>query len=459
MATAPQKAQVEEASLDDLDNMLGDNEELQVAKPKRISQGVIEKSMETLGKEVVNPRTGKSERKSQTRLTENDFNQLDSDVDHFMEDILKAELHSDGMNSMIETIENLGNDTIRGNSRATNRLLEIPLRQVKGDGSEATNDILGRLNELRSLAIKLDPKASKNSLSNNRILGFKLPFQIGKKADDALQNFRNSKDQLDDIRKGLLAGRDGLQEDIATLDTERAQHFARMSELEQWSYMASELYRRLSEKVEEIDATDPLRAKAIKQEILFPLNQKRLDFVQDTVVAMNTYMGYQTIITNNKQLIRGVNRAINTTMNALTSAVIINQALDRQAEILQGVQELSATTSYIMEQGAERMKIQAQEIAKGAASSTLEIDSLKRTTEALVETVEKVQNFRAESLGAMDESLKVLQDLVVKGKEGMDVVARKRIGNIVGEVHQEMREDATEENKTDGGKRRVSLRK
>lgn len=457
MATAPQKVQVEEANMDDLDNMLGDGEELQVAKPKRFSKEIVEKSLETLGQERVNPKTGRTERKSQTRLTENDFNQLDQDVDAFLKDILNADLHSDNMNSMIDTIENLGNDTIRGNNRATNRLLEIPLRQAKNDGSESTNDVLGRLNELRSLAIKLDPKASKNSLSNNRFLGFKLPFQVGKKADDVLQNFRNSKDQLDDIRKGLLAGRDGLQEDNATLDTERAQHFARMSELEQWSYLAAELYRRLSEKVVEIEVDDPLRAKAIKQEVLFPLNQKRLDFVQDTVVAMNTYMGYQTIITNNKQLIRGVNRAIHTTMNALTSAIIINQALDRQSEILQGVQELSATTSYIMEQGAERMKIQAQEIAKSASSSTLEIESLQRTTEALVETVEKVQNFRAESLGAMDESLKVLQELVVKGKEGMDVVSRKRVGNIVGEVKEEMRADAEGKNTADNGSRRVRL--
>lgn len=456
MATAPQK--IEQANENDLADMFGDDEPLVAAKPKVISEEVVKSSMDTLGKEAVNPKTGKTQRKSNTKLTDNDFSQLDEDVDAFMEDILSAELHSDGMNKMVDTIENLGNDTVRANSRATNRLLEMPLREAKNNGSGATNDILGKLSELRNLAIKLDPK-SQNTYKNNTILGFKIPFGAGKKVDDVLQNFRNSKDQLDDIRKSLLNGRDGLQEDIATLDTERAQHYARMSELEQWSYLAAELYRRLTEKVVEIEGTDPLRAKAIKDEILFPLNQKRMDFVQDTVVAMNTYMGYQTIITNNKQLIRGVNRAINTTMGALTSSIIISQALDNQQEILNGIQALSATTSQIMEAGAVRMEIQAQEIAKSASNSTLEIEALQRTTEALVRTVEGVQNFRADSLKSMDSSIEVLRGLVAKGKEGLDVVARKRVGNLMEEVHQEMKEEASGENLTEGGKRRMKLKR
>ncbi len=184
-----------------------------------------------------------------------------------------------------------------------------------------------------------------------------------------------------------------------------------------------------------------------------------MDFVQDTVVAMNSYMGYQTIITNNKQLIRGVNRAINTTMGALTSSIIISQALDNQQEILNGIQALSATTSQIMEAGAVRMEIQAQEIAKSASNSTLEIEALQRTTEALVRTVEGVQNFRADSLKSMDSSIEVLRGLVAKGKEGLDVVARKRVGNLMEEVHQEMKEEASGENLTEGGKRRMKLKR
>ena len=456
MATVQKKIEV--ANVDDLENMLGDSEPLQVAKSKLITEDLVKNSIENLGKPVVNPQTGATHRKSNTKLTEKDFSELDRDVDMFLEEIMSKNLHSEGLDNMISTIENLGNDTVRANSRATNRLLEIPLHQAKADASDPTNSVLSKLSELRTLAIKLDPK-SKNTFKNNKLWGFKLPFKVGNKVDDVVQNFRNSKDQLDDIRKGLLNGRDGLQEDNATLDTERSQHYARMNELEQFTYLTAELYRRLTIKVAEIETVDELRAKAIKQEVLFVLSQKQLDFVQDTIVAMNTYMGYQTLVTNNKQLIRAVNRAIHTTMNALTSSIVMSQALDRQTQILEAVQNLSSTTSQIMEDGAQRMEIQAQEIAKSASSSTLEIESLQRTTEALVRTVEGVQNFKSEALASMDENLAVLRGLVAKGKQGMDVVAREKVGNIYEEVINEMKEEKSGSNLNDSGNRRMKLKR
>lgn len=448
MAAKPQKQTapvVEEVSWDDA---MGDEAPLKVAPVRTVSAQTVENHIENL----VHAKEGGVERKSRTGLKDEDFNEMDKDVDLVVSDIMKADLHSQRLKDIVASIETMGQDVARRNAAAHKRLLDRPLRYLKGEASDPTLKVLEQLDSLRGMAIKLNPKESQG-YKNNRFLGFSLPFNLGKKADNVMQNFRNSQDQLNDISENLRAGREELEADNIAMEDERTEQFARLSEHEQNAYIAASLYEKLKKRVETIRTTEPLRASAIEHELMYPLGQKRLDFLQDMTVAMNSYMSYQTIIMNNRELIRGVNRALSTTMQALTDAVIQSQMLDRQERTQASLQALNQTASDIILANAHRNEIQGLAIAKASSQATLDVKALSETMESIVRTVEGIQNHRKASLEVMEQNAEMLQSLVQRGKEGMDTIARARAGNIMEEVSAA----AEKPEKTSNGTTRVKI--
>lgn len=448
MAAKPQKQTapvVEEVSWDDA---MGDEAPLKVTPVRTVSAQTIENHIENL----VHAKEDGVERKSRTGLKDEDFNEMDKDVDLVVSDIMKADLHSQRLKDIVASIETMGQDVARRNAAAHKRLLDRPLRYLKGEASDPTLKVLEQLDSLRGMAIKLNPKESQG-YKNNRFLGFSLPFNLGKKADNVMQNFRNSQDQLNDISENLRAGREELEADNIAMEDERTEQFARLSEHEQNAYIAASLYVKLKKRVETIRTTEPLRASAIEHELMYPLGQKRLDFLQDMAVAMNSYMSYQTIIMNNRELIRGVNRALSTTMQALTDAVIQSQMLDRQERTQASLQALNQTASDIILANAHRNEIQGLAIAKASSQATLDVKALSETMESIVRTVEGIQNHRKASLEVMEQNAEMLQSLVQRGKEGMDTIARARAGNIMEEVSAA----AEKPEKTSNGTTRVKI--
>lgn len=443
----PAAPAIEEA---DMDSFMGNEAPLKVTPARMLPQEKIKEHVERLASEET------TVRKTNTGLKEEDFQAMDKDVNGLVDDIMKADINSQRLKEIVASIETMGNDVARRNAAAHKRLLEKPLRHLKGESSDPTLQVLEQLNNLRTMAIKLNPKEAQ-SFKNNKLFGFNIPFNLGRKADDVVQNFRNSEDQLNDISNNLRAGRDELEADNIAMEDERSQQYARLSEHEQNAYLAEVLYKRLAKRVESIRDTDPLRASAIETELMYPLGQKRLDFLQDMTVAMNSYMSYQTIIQNNRELIRGVNRAITTTMQALSDAVIQSQLLDRQGRILEGLQALNQTASDIIEANAKRNEEQGIAIARGAAKSTLDIEALSRTMESIVRTVEGVQKYRAESLVVMEQGAEMLKGLVNRGKEGLDIIAQGRAGNIMSEVSKEAEDESNGKNVNSNGTKRVKI--
>ena len=67
---------------------------------------------------------------------------------------------------------------------------------------------------------------------------------------------------------------------------------------------------------------DPMY-KFVSEELLFPLRQRIQDLQQQLLVNQQGFLTIEMIIRNNKELIRGVNRALNTTVSALQVAVTL----------------------------------------------------------------------------------------------------------------------------------------
>ncbi|CAM3994217.1 hypothetical protein VRRI112168_09685 [Vreelandella rituensis] len=107
--------------------------------------------------------------------------------------------------------------------------------------------------------------------------------------------------------------------------------------------------RRLQDAIAARDADDP-RRRFLEEELLFPLRQRIVDLQQQLAVSQQGVLALEVIICNNRELMRGVDRAINVTVSALTVAVTVAMAMAmaNQRLVLDRVEALNTTTSQMI---------------------------------------------------------------------------------------------------------------
>ena len=110
----------------------------------------------------------------------------------------------------------------------------------------------------------------------------------------------------------------------------------------------------------QIEATDPEKAKALRDDVLFYVRQKHQDLLTQLAVSIQGYLAIDLVRKNNIELIKGVDRATTTTIAALRTAVIVAQALANQKLVLDQITALNTTTSKLIESTSELLATQTR---------------------------------------------------------------------------------------------------
>ena len=163
--------------------------------------------------------------------------------------------------------------------------------------------------ELRRTIEDLDPKEA----TGQAVLGM-VPF--GDKVTDYFRKYRHQS-HLDGILHALRDGQDELGKDNAALNLEKQYLWDAMARLNQYVYVAERLDARLAAGISELEATDPDKAKALRDDVLFYVRQKHQDLLTQLAVSIQNYLAIDIVIKNNIELIKGVDRASTTTVSAL----------------------------------------------------------------------------------------------------------------------------------------------
>ena len=137
--------------------------------------------------------------------------------------------------------------------------------------------------------------------------------------------------------------------DNAAIDTERAGLWKTMHKLEQMIHISKSLDKQLEDKANELDATEPAKAKAIRETALFYTRQRTTDLLTQMAVTVQGYLALDLVKKNNVELVKGVDRASTTTVSALRTAVTVAQAMTNQKLVLEQISALNTTTAGMID--------------------------------------------------------------------------------------------------------------
>ena len=186
-----------------------------------------------------------------------------------------------------------------------------------------------------------------------------LPFGAGDRVRDYFDKYRSSQTHLNKIIESLYSGQDELRRDNAAIVGEQQRLWEVNGRLRQYIYMGQQLDAKLVERIATVEATDPERATALKQDLLFYVRQKVQDLTTQLAVGVQGYLALDLVRKNNLELIKGVDRATTTTVSALRTAVIVAQALADQKLVLDQITALNTTTENLIVSTSQMLRDQS----------------------------------------------------------------------------------------------------
>ena len=254
--------------------------------------------------------------------------QLDSKVDSFLSALMTAQTRSPEFAKQAADVRAMGDADIRRAAETSNRLLQTPVRALKEGGVAEGSKVGNTLLELRRTVEGLDPS---RATGTRKFLGV-IPF--GDKIVDYFRRYESAQGHLNGILHALRNGQDELTKDNVALNLEKQNLWGTMGRLNAYIYVAERLDARLAATISQLEISDPERAKALSQDVLFYVRQKHQDLLTQLAVSIQSYLAIDIIIKNNIELIKGVDRASTTTISALRTAVIVAQALGNQKLVL-----------------------------------------------------------------------------------------------------------------------------
>ena len=341
-------------------------------------------------------------------VSEEKKSKLDEKVETFIADLVAQDANSPEFGKKVDQLTNMGRKEIMAAAGQSNRFLDRPVRAMDKDEGVGAN-----LAELRRVVEDLDPGKRGKLYGPRKILGI-IPF--GNKLTNYFRSYQSAQTHIQSILGNLASGKDELLMDNAAIDVERAKLWEAMGNLEQMIHISRTLDERLEEKAIELDATDPAKAKAIRESALFYVRQRTQDLLTQMAVSAQGYLALDLVKKNNVELVKGVDRASTTTVGALRTAVTVAEAMTNQRLVLGQITALNETTAGIIDSTGKLLRENTAKIHEQAASSTIPMETLQRAFQNIYDTMDAVDTFKVKALASMKQTVDVLSDEVEKSK-------------------------------------------
>ena len=321
--------------------------------------------------------------------------------------------------NILKPLDNFG---LKEMERSTQRNHLLSTRFVDlSKGSSESENIGDKLSELNMQMKDLDP--SKVDFTKKGVFGdifnpVRKYFSRYQKAEVAIAEIIDSLDHSSQI----------LQNDNTTLIAEENN----LREVTKKLLADIELGKQMDESIEmqiqkaEIEGVDPDKISFVKEEVLFPLRQRIMDMQQMIVINQQGIVSLNVIRRNNKELIRGVNRAKNVTVTALRTGVMVASALYDQKIVMDKINILNETTGNIIESTSHMLHDQGAEIQKSSAEAMISPEVLQNSFAEALAAIQEVSTYKEQALPKMKETIQMFSNMA---DEGQKVVNKIETGN------------------------------
>ncbi|MFD0712111.1 toxic anion resistance protein [Paenibacillus sp. GCM10027626] len=373
--------------------------------------------------EVVNPEEIKQVIEEEVKPVPEELAKLKQLADANVTAILELDMDaSDKRRDILQSIDSFGMGTMRSSSEK-NSLMQVTINNLSKTGDEGGVVAKG-LTELHLQLKDLDPSMidfAKTGFLGKLFNPLRAYFAKYEKADIVIS----------DIITSLEKGKTVLRNDNTTLQLEQDSLRELTKKLEKeiqlGSLMDQEIETRI--EVEKARGGDEEKIRFVTEEILFPLRQRLMDLQQMMVVNQQGIMAMEVVMRNNKELIRGVDRARNVTISALKISVTVAGALYNQKIVLKKIEMLNQTTDQLISATSSMLKNQGAAIHKQSLEANISAETLKKSFSDVLAALDAISKYKQDALPKMRDTITTFRELANEGEKHIErMEKRKELG-------------------------------
>ncbi|MEK5479669.1 toxic anion resistance protein [Paenibacillus sp. FSL R5-0407] len=361
--------------------------------------------------EVVSPEQLKNAIEEQVQPEPEEVSELQLLASNNVNAILELDIESlEKRKEILHSIDSFGMNTMKSSSEK-NSLLQVSVGKLSKTGDDGGQVAKG-LTELHLQLKDLDPSVV--DFAKTGFLG-----KIFNPLRSYFAKFEKADAVISDIIVSLDKGKSTLKNDNTTLEFEqqalRELTKKLQKEIQLGMLMDTEIENQLETAKQRQESEDKIRF--ITEEVLFPLRQRVMDLQQMLVVNQQGIMAIEVVIRNNKELIRGVDRAKNVTVSALKISVTVASALYNQRIVLKKIELLNQTTDQLISSTSRMLKDQGAAIQKQSLETSISVDTLKQAFADVLSAFDSISTYKQEALPKMRDTIIQFREMADSGEQ------------------------------------------
>lgn len=329
-----------------------------------------------------------------------------------------SELNKSLVVTDVNSVLNYGADLQSTMEKYSNDFLSSVRTFNSGEVGTHISDLLTELNyidvdELNQSGFKAF--LSKIPLLKNMVVNVKRIFQ---KYDTVISN-------VDKISNKIKAGRINSLKDNTALQTMFDNNVEYIKQIEQLIIAGQLKFQELQIKLSEMEG-NPANYKDYEisdlREYIMRLDKRLADMKIIRYVMMQSLAQIRVVQNNNTAIADKAQSIISTTIPVWKNQLTIAVALYRQKANVEMQRKVAETTNTILEKNAELLRQNSIEVARENENTVVSIDTLKKTTQSLISTLDEVKKIHEEGMRnrqVLDKELHTLETELRKNVQGV----------------------------------------
>jgi uncharacterized protein YaaN involved in tellurite resistance len=334
-----------------------------------------------------------------------------SQADQFIADLLHMDVTSGDFRARLDSAFRLGRKEIGDSALLTGKFME------KNFVSDADNPAFKVMNEMRGLFETLDPGKEGDLFSSHKILGV-IPF--GNRLQAYLQRFDSASGSLRKLIDNIYGVEDELARDDQELFATMNKLLDAMTKLKAVDIFIDHLDHSLTETVAKLKTSDPARAKAIEQEVLFYARQASMDVKTQMLVCINGYKMLEGLRKTGRELRNGCDRMATIGMSSLSIAVTLARAQGYQMKVMDALKQGSAAIEGLMASTAKMFGDHVDRLVEFQSNPLIGVQTLKSSFDTVFAGLDKLDEFRSKSIESMGANITLLKGLLAEGESRIE---------------------------------------
>ena len=294
----------------------------------------------------------------------------------------------------LNTIINFGAETQQQVSDFANQMIANVKNKDTGSIGDSLNELLINLNELKPNAL-----VAKDSNIFLRIFG-----NIRKSIQLAQMRFQEVGEQVDKISIKLATDKDGLLHDNAALEELYKRNKSFFDELNVYIGAGEMKIEELQQKLipeamqKAQDSGDQMDVQVVNDlhQFLDRLEKRNHDLKLTRQMTIQQAPQIRLIQNTNQTLAEKIQSSITTTIPLWKNQIAIAMTLLRQKDAVTAQRQVSETTNQLIQKNSEMLKISTIETARENERGIIDLETLQKTQQNLIETLEETLQIQQE---------------------------------------------------------------